>query len=223
MSKRPRRWLQFSMRTLLVAMTLLAIALGWVAYEREQTRQRREGIERLEGLATRSIRSGGSQPAWSECLFGADPLANWDEIYMRFDEFSDEQSEWLKGMSQITGLGLTGTELTDAGLPNIRGLTKLVSLHLAETRVSDAGLIHLRGLANLEYLDLGGTHITDAGLENLYELKHLRRVWIDDTSVTPAGVEKLERALPNTIIYCLQSPATRQKARSYPFMYQLYR
>jgi hypothetical protein len=40
--KRKRRWFQFSLRTLLIVVTLLAVPLGWVAWQAKIVRERKE-------------------------------------------------------------------------------------------------------------------------------------------------------------------------------------
>ena len=42
-----RRWLQFRLRTLLIAVTLVALLLGYVAWEREQCRRGRQALNML--------------------------------------------------------------------------------------------------------------------------------------------------------------------------------
>jgi internalin A len=48
-----------------------------------------------------------------------------------------------------------------------KGLTSLTHLNLSDTNVTDAGKEHLKGLSSLTNLDLSLTQITDAGLAEL--------------------------------------------------------
>ena len=50
---------------------------------------------------------------------------------------------------------------------HLKGLTKLSVLDLSGTQVTDAGLAHLKGLTKLSVLDLRGTQVTDAGVKEL--------------------------------------------------------
>src|SRR5260370_28508191 len=54
----------------------------------------------------------------------------------------------------VVGLGLRGTQVTDATLRQISCLTSMQRLGLVNTSVTDAGLVHLKGLARLEILHL---------------------------------------------------------------------
>ena len=45
------RWLQFRLSTLLIAVTLVSLPLGYVAWEREQCRRGEEALEMLQRRA----------------------------------------------------------------------------------------------------------------------------------------------------------------------------
>jgi hypothetical protein len=141
-AKRKRRWLQFSLRTLLMLMLAFACGFGWLAYKIERAREQREAVKAIEGLGGSvdyGAESGGMVASlWK--LLGEDLSAN------------------------VTGVTFTGAQVTDAGLANLRGLTQLKFLDLGSTRGTDAGLEHLQGLTQLDWLWLDGTQVTDAGL-----------------------------------------------------------
>lgn len=68
-------------------------------------------------------------------------------------------------------------------------------------QANDASLVHLAPLAKLNSVDLVGTQITDAGLVHLAGLTRLEYVRLQRTQVTAAGVARLQKALPNCVIY----------------------
>ena len=43
-------------------------------------------------------------------------------------------------LTALIRLGLSGTQITDAGLEDLKGLSALVELHLEQTRVTDEGV-----------------------------------------------------------------------------------
>ncbi len=49
-SKPKRRWHQYSLRTLLIFVTLFAIACSWFAVKMQQARKQREAVEAIEKL-----------------------------------------------------------------------------------------------------------------------------------------------------------------------------
>ena len=60
---RRRRWFSFSLRSLIVFVTLAAIGIGWVASERAQSRRELEIAERLEGDGAADVWFAGPSDA----------------------------------------------------------------------------------------------------------------------------------------------------------------
>jgi len=88
--------------------------------------------------------------------------------------------------------------VTDGGLAHLNGLTRLSHLNLSNTQIGDAGLAHLTGLTALTELDLTNTQITDAGLRYLTQLTNLETLTLKRTleTVTSAGVDDLRQSMP---------------------------
>jgi hypothetical protein len=107
-------------------------------------------------------------------------------------EFGDAEAAYLKGLTNLAILDLSGTQVTDAGLEHLKGLTGLVTLNLKGTQVTGAGLEHLKGLTKLECLYLSETQVTDAGLEHLKGLPNLDNLGLTRTQVTDAGLKHLK-------------------------------
>ena len=55
-------------------------------------------------------------------------------------------------MTNLTGLRLTGTEVTDLGMNNLATLTKLTELDLGGTSVGQEGILRLKPLVGLREL-----------------------------------------------------------------------
>ena len=62
--------------------------------------------------------------------------------------------------SELVGVNLTSTKITDAGLVHLAGLTSLQELILRNTQITDPGLVQLAGLTSLQMLNLHNTQIT---------------------------------------------------------------
>jgi hypothetical protein len=77
------------------------------------------------------------------------------------------------------------------------GQGKVTGVDLSRSRITDAGLGHLKGLTNLEQLNLNDSRITDAALVHLKGLTHLRELVISDTQISDTGFNELQAALPN--------------------------
>jgi predicted negative regulator of RcsB-dependent stress response len=168
-----RRWLQFSLRTLMVLMLTFGCGFGWLAYEAERMRAQRKAasaIEKLGGSVGYADESDGrvrGAVAWMGKLFGEDLSGDVSSVILDGPSINDAALAHLRGLAQLRWLSLTNTRITDAGLTHLRGLRELGSLELANTMVSDTGLAHLRGLTKLWYLDLNNTQVSDAGAKEL--------------------------------------------------------
>lgn len=171
-----RRWLQFRLRTLLIAVLVLSLPLSWFAVRMEKVRRQREAvaaIERLGGYARyesefASLMSTGTIPqrqqTWLRSTLGEDFFENVVHVNFHGIEVADADLEHLKKLTNLECLGLVGTQITDTGLVHIKKLTYLKYLDLLGTHVADAGPRHLERLNRLERLLLGGTYVTDTGM-----------------------------------------------------------
>jgi Leucine-rich repeat (LRR) protein len=193
-----RRWLQYSLRTLLALMLVIGCGLAWFAHKIQQAWAQREAvkaIEELEGLVSYEDVSSSTRRTtvvWVGKLLGED--LSGDVLYVDLSEtqVTDAGLKHLRGLTQLQVLTLDSTQVTDAGLEHLRGLTQLRELQLTNTQVTDAGLGHLRGLTQLQWLSLDRTQVTDAGLEHLRGLTQLQQLYLDNTQVADAGLEHLQ-------------------------------
>ena len=165
---------QFSILSIFVLTVAVALPCSWLATEMKAAKKQKEAAE--------AIRKGGGcvcydyqrdpgnppikppEPVWLRGLLGDDLFVSLTGVFLTNSEISDAGLENLKGLTQ---LHIYNTKVSDAGLENLKGLTQLRSLYLTDTRVTDAGLIHLRGLTQLQYLLLSHTKVSDAGVKKL--------------------------------------------------------
>ena len=193
-----RRWFQFRLRTLLIAIVVLSLPLSWFAVKMERARRQREMVKTV-------CEAGGNViygkpwypvPKWMRDFFGDDLF--FPVVDVGFPgALGDNEVPCLKGQTRLKTLYLSHTCITDSALEHLRELTNLQMLYLDGTQVTDTGLEYLKGLTNLSWLSLDDTQITDAGLEHLAGLTSLKVLLIYDTQVTPEGINKLQEALPN--------------------------
>ena len=191
-----RRWLQFSLRTLLVLMLVFGCGFGWFAHKVQQARTEREAtkaIEKLGGNVQAGRPSGGMLRTAATRVgksFGED--LSWAARGVHFPpRITDAGLVHLPRLAQLRGLDLGYTHVTDAGLGHLRGLTELQWLDLGNTAISDAGMVHLRALTRLEWLILSSTNVSDAGLEQLKRFTRLQTLSLRATKVTDSGLEHL--------------------------------
>lgn len=176
-----RRWLRFSLRTLLVVMTALAISIGLYI---KSYRDRRAAISVAERLGA-AINYHYDAPKWLRKLVG-DERYFWNPNSLRF-ESSD----------LITSGPLTDDKLQNA-MPYLQRFGDLNYLSFRESKITNDGLKHLLPLADrLIVLDLTYTAVSDEGLMQLKQMPKLMFVRVKDgTAVTPAGIAEFERAMP---------------------------
>ena len=102
---------------------------------------------------------------------------------------------------RVIRLRLTGRHVPLDVLAEVGKLTELGGIDLYGTTVTDEGLAHLKDLQKLRSIGLGGTPITDDGLVHLEPLRSLQWVWVPTQTVSKEAVDKLKKARPDMNIY----------------------
>jgi len=221
-TKPKRRWLRFSLRTLMVLVLAISMPLAWLGMKVRRANEQRSAVEAIravggyveydheyklcyfhEQMSGPSIPFGLSEdppppgPVWLRRLFGDGLFA--EVVYVEGSDDADrivshvEQLPYLRHL--LVGVASQDCPVTDASLVQVKGLTRLKTLRLFHTRVTDAGLVHLRGLSQLESLELCGTKVTDAGLVHVQGLPRLQMLDLRSTQVTDTGLGYV-RGLP---------------------------
>jgi hypothetical protein len=206
------RWFRFSLRTLLVVVTLAGCGLGWLGLKVREARRQQADVAvflKLGGWIDYDYEYDPKNsiprhyvpnatppgPAWLRRVLGDDFFSSVYTVsfadLVLANPVTDGDLKHLRGFTKLKTLVLTGAHVTDAGVANLKGLTSLAALFLICTRVTDAGLEHLSGLTKLESLSLDGTHITDAGIVHLKGLTNLEDLSIRNTQITDVGLAQL--------------------------------
>ena len=199
-----RRRFQFSIRSLLLLVVVVAIPCSWLATEMNKARKQREAVEevlKVRGEVWYDYQLDPSGcwipgatppgPPWLHALLGDDPLVDVTQVALFESEINDAWPEHLKPLTKLVSLRLYRVPITDAGLAHLKWLPNLRCLDIGVTKVTDAGLKHLEALPNLESLKLEETNVTDAGLKHLKGLLKLKSLCLSRTRVTGVGLEDL--------------------------------
>ena len=196
--KPKRRRFQYSLRTLLVVVTLCAIPCSWLGVKIRQAKREREAAAALEKLGAMLYWTGPSGPKWLRSMLGDDLFTRVESANFFGADATDADLANLKTLNQLHELSFDNTRITDAGLEYFEDLTQLQELSLTNSQITDAGLEHLRGLKQLQRLCLDyDINITDAGMEHLKGLSQLQKLSLGcGHRITPAAVKKLQQALP---------------------------
>lgn len=205
---RPGRWLQFSLRSLVVVVLLSGLFLGRYGIRRLEMAREREAIAELqrygadvqfhEGRAVGVSFSGAGFHADAIAAMGRLPrLQRLVFIDTALDDAALKRISALEGLQQLLVLH---ADITDDGLRHLAHLRNLRTLRLDQTQVTDEGLRHVSRLPYLERLDLAGARITDAGLAPLADLPRLKQLFLSGAPVTDAGIQSLQERLPHAKI-----------------------
>jgi hypothetical protein len=191
--KRKRRWCQFSLRTLLLAVLMLSLPLSWLATKLEQARRQRKAIAMVTALdgvalydyeydvyfaeetgpyAFETVEPVSPWPYWMRRLMGDDFLHSVVLVCIPITDetqLTDDDIELLRALPRLRAIRLSYESASEPTLEGLKGLDSIEQLSLADSRVSDAALVHLETLTNLEHLDLRGTRVSPEGLKKLRE------------------------------------------------------
>jgi len=219
-AKPRRRWLQFSLRTLLIVVTVWSVPLGWVGWRLGEVRRERATITWVEKM-------GGG--VYYQSNYKPDDRSWWEEstdkwfgervrlvgFHYRLMDFRYRQVSDLSPLAELKNLEvllLHNTQVSD--LSPLVELKSLKGLHLQNTQVSDLSLLAelknlemltlrhkqvsdlspLAELKNLKWLDLRNTPVSDLSL--LAGLKNLESLYLQNTGVSDEQVQELRQALP---------------------------
>jgi Leucine-rich repeat (LRR) protein len=200
-SLKRRKWLQFNLRTMLVAFLVLGVPLSWFSARMDRARRQRNAVEEL-GLGAfvryESDRNAGVRraiPSWLWELLGRDFFDRVVEVSL-VGNCPETALNRIEGLTNLECLKLRDCQVADAGLVHVGRLVNLKELELVNTSVTDNGLEHLKGLDSLQTLDLGTfngveNRVTDVGLEHIRGLTNLTKLNLNNAQVTDAGLEHL--------------------------------
>jgi len=198
--KPQRRWYQFSLKTLLVAMLILGCLIAPITYERQKAQRFKAAVEKLtaHGGEIGYDDSGPNQSDMVSAVLGDNRFENVTSIrFHRGSSIKDEDFRDLGQFLRLKYVRLDEIPVNDAALLHLKDCRELKLLSPYGTRVSDAGMVHLADMKNLEELWLSKTDVSDAGVLQLGKLAKLKSLALHRTNITDAGVEELQKSLPN--------------------------
>jgi hypothetical protein len=202
------RWLRFSLRTLLVAVTLFGVWLGWWCHRARQQKASVEAITRLGGWSYYDFQLVNGKfdpqarspiPKWLLDRLGYDYFHNVVEVNLVYNNNSgrrlenpvltDEALARLGGLPKLRCLLLCKTQTSNDGLKHVGELRHLEELFMWDAReVTDAGIAHLADLRRLQYLHCSNSQITDESLRVLATLPRLKGLSLQGNRFTDKGL-----------------------------------
>jgi hypothetical protein len=216
-AKRRPRWFRFSLRMLLVIVTVLCV---WLGVKVNAARRQKAAVEAF-------LKAGGSfsydyetvqvrvdpdrlagvpnavppEPQWMRVCFGDDLFHSVVEFILVSHEISQADFSKLNGAPDVWYLIFTDLKIIDSSgnarpigddeLKIIGRLAQLRRLILCKCDVHASGLESLVSLRHLRDLDLNGSRADDLAVEPIGRMKSLKVLRLAGTQITDAGLKKL--------------------------------
>jgi hypothetical protein len=216
------RWVRFTLRELLLLVTIVAVAAGWLQYNRAGRAREQTAIAKIGGSGAASPRIEYVGPGWLRRLVSERSLTPFHRITQvtigkyKFAEQSvfTEQgdvslAEVLPEFGYLTALawedesavsgtvpagGLPAGSAKVKLLPHATAYRRIERLFLRDPDVDDRTLEVLPSLPRLRDLNVEHSGITDAGLEIICNVATLENLDLScSESITSAGVLKLSK------------------------------
>jgi len=160
----PRRRFRFSMRTVLIVVTLVCVMGGLFASWQLQRAKCRAYGEKWIAMGG-FVNKDASRDAEVTLL---------ELVDNQLTEIPPE----IGKLTNLNWLALSNNQLTK--LPSeIENLTKLEGLYLGNNQFTDADLEQLKSLKSLEYLVLEDTNVTAEGVADLQKALPKCKIWSD--------------------------------------------
>lgn len=165
MPKNRKGKIQFSLRTMIFILTIVAVFLGVISFLRTEP----YGIRRVRALngVVGSEYRGGYDLAES---LGFVRFRTIGDVSVENDQFSDQDLLSLVSCPQLDTLNISTGLVTDKGLESILQMTDIHDLDINCAGISDNGLGQLAKLSRLDHLTVyGSSNVTGAFLERFAE------------------------------------------------------
>src|SRR5262245_3114736 len=181
------RWWQFSLRRMIVWVTLLGIALGWLGNEMLRARRQRQIVETIQRLGGKvrydydpsEIRGTRqhqrSRGRWLTELIGPDLFAPLSGVYFGENtQLTDDDLKFLAELPRLQAVELFGEGILDKTMKRLVHACRLRDLHLDDTLCTTAAVSRLPAAPSLEYFTLLGVTVNDANMPSLAKMTNLQ-------------------------------------------------
>lgn len=194
---KPRwRWFQFSLRALLLLMTVFGI---WFGIRMDRARRQKRAVAVLQECGDifyesqfnhRSVKFLAKKtkpwrPKWLRAIVGDD---FFDRVYAAYlyRSPSDEDLKSLRDLPDIETLIISSPQVTGKGIEHLRALPRLKELYLNCDKMTDTDLVHLPPLDELRYLNVCCS-MSDQAFDSIAALESLETLEIARRPPSSAG------------------------------------
>ena len=200
-SLKPRRFLRFSLRALMLAIGVLSVWLAIQVNKAQKQRAAVAAIREADGavLYDWMLEHQNSRYQTGKAFIPWEALDEWQRYRPRTTLgalFGDDY------FGRVVAVHLDGKHCLDAltRLPDVTQLT------LDNATLTDSDLEQIARLSSLDTLNLSGPTITDRNVEVLKQMKQLTILAFVDTNVTEAGADRLRAVLPDCHVSVYVNP-----------------
>jgi Leucine-rich repeat (LRR) protein len=198
---------KYSLRSLLIAITLFALWMSFQAYKVGKVRRAKEFISQRGGMIINEHEWDGKKydpnaahqvPKVIREALGDEWVVTPIYITLHSRKIKDEDLLTLLQFESLEALDLGNTGISDEALRHVVQLPNLRTLKISfNPKITDDGLAIISELSSLEYLTILKTSISETGLLSLKSLPSLRVLIISGGEFSQQTVDQLSEQLPN--------------------------
>ena len=214
-AKPKRRWFRFSLRTLLVLMTVLCV---WIGIQVNSARRQREAVAAIlkaggtvafdyqvvrQPLPTTpgshwlssDTKNSPPGPAWLRRQIGDDYFRTVAFVYFHMPNRTIDKTvlDQLVSLPQTEQFLIQNCDIRDTDLTALKQLHQLTTLQIVGVRrINGSILASLPNPGRLTNLALSETDVNDEAMEYVGKMTMLLDLFLRGTQVTDAGLEHLQ-------------------------------
>ncbi|HEX5102281.1 MAG TPA: hypothetical protein VFV87_00620 [Pirellulaceae bacterium] len=202
------RRMRWTIRTLLLVVTLIALLLAWIGRTIRAVHHRQvlaTALESDDGIDTYlrwgSFRDSRLEPNWLAIFCGDWSSVELTDVDIDYRQTaSDDLLEQIGVFRKLEDVSISGQQVTDRGLAPLGHMQELRSLTIEACDITDKTLEAIADLPNLQDVTLRGVAVTDQGLAHLWKLPNLTSLTLDFTLVTPKAVKAFQNGRPDCVV-----------------------
>jgi hypothetical protein len=200
-TKPKRRWFRFSLRTLLIVVTIVGVAAGWKMNQVRNLRCAVAEAQRLGAKITYAHELDTSPPVeppgpkWLRQFVGDDFFEEVCQIQIFNDQANDDTLALIAKLPRISSLIVRSNAITDKGLASLAGASGLEALELSSANITASGYANLKGLRKLMTIVFSSNPtVDDSWLTEIAKLTQVHYLYLNCPQFTDGGLVHLQTA-----------------------------
>jgi Leucine-rich repeat (LRR) protein len=194
-----RRWWRFSLRTLLIFVTLFCVSVGWFLLRLHRAERQRIAVANLKEAhfgvhydwelnydVTGNQAPELAGPGWLRNWLGNDFFDDVVDVSSPLDRpernaIRDDEFQWVFSLPKLRFLNIHDLSITDASITKLHELKDLENLFVSDPRMDDSWMQGIGTCTHLKKLVLiESSRVTEPGFANLAPLVDLEQLLLPD-------------------------------------------